>query len=193
MKITASIIPGRIPAINSLAIESSIVTPYIINIIDGGINNPRVPEPAKLPRRIFSGYFLFLNSGIDILPTVATVAAEDPEIAANNPQPTTLTWINPPGNFDNHGDRPLNKFSESFVLNNISPIQTNNGNAVKVHDELVPQMVVAIASPTGLVVKSIMPIAETAIILRATQTPDPSKNNSREIKKIVKNTSFITI
>ena len=88
---------------------------------------------------------------------------------------------------------PLNKFSESFVLNNISPIQTNNGNAVKVHDELVPQMVVAIASPTGLVVKSIMPIAETAIILKATQTPDPSKNNSREIKKIVKNTSFITI
>jgi len=38
-----------------------------------------------------------------------------------------------------------------------------------------------------------MPIAETAIILKATQTPDPSKNNSREIKKIVKKTSFIAI
>ena len=54
-------------------------------------------------------------------------------------------------------------------------------------------MVVAIASPTGLVVKSIIPTAETAIILKATQTPDPSKNNNKEIKKIVKNTSFITI
>ena len=84
-----------------------------------------------------------------------------------------------------HGDRPLNKFSESLVLNNISPIQTNNGNAVKVQDELVPHIVVAIASPTGLVVKSIIPIAETAIMLKATQTPDPSKNNNKEIKKIV--------
>ena len=47
----------------------------------------------------FSGYFLFLNSGIDIFPTVATVAAEDPEIAANKAHPTTFTWISPPGNF----------------------------------------------------------------------------------------------
>ena len=162
-------------------------------MIEGGINNPRVPDPAKLPSKIFSGYFLFLSSGIHILPTVATVAAEEPEIAANSPQPTTLTWINPPGSFDSHGDKPLNKFSESLVLNKISPIQTNNGNAVKVQDELVPHIVVAIASPTGLVVKSIIPIAETAIILKATQTPDPSKNNNKEIKKIVKNISFIVI
>ena len=49
------------------------------------------------------------------------------------------------------------------------------------------------ASPTGLVVKSIIPIAETAIMLKATQTPDPSKNNNKEIKKIVKNISFISI
>jgi len=28
---------------------------------------------------------------MDIFPTVATVAAEEPEIAANNAQPTTLT------------------------------------------------------------------------------------------------------
>ena len=52
----------------------------MIKIIDGGINNPKVPEPARLPNKIFSGYFLFLNSGIDILPTVATVAADEPDI-----------------------------------------------------------------------------------------------------------------
>ena len=161
--------------------------------MDGGINNPKVPEPAKLPRSIFSGYFLFLNSGIDIFPTVATVAAEDPEMAANKPQPTTLTWINPPGNLANQGDRPLKRFSESLVLNNISPIQTNNGNAVNVQDELVPHIVVAIASPTGLVVNNIMPIAETAIMLKATQTPVPNKNKSKDIKKKVKNISFIMI
>ena len=63
----------------------------MIKIIDGGINNPKVPEPARLPSKIFSGYFLFLSSGIDIFPTVATVAAEDPEIAANKAHPTTFT------------------------------------------------------------------------------------------------------
>jgi hypothetical protein len=57
----------------------------------------------------------------------------------------------------------------------------------------VPHIVVAIASPTGLVVKSIIPIAETAIMLKATHTPDPSKNNNKEIKKIVKNISFIIV
>ena len=163
----------------------------MINIIEGGINSPKVPDPAKLPNNNFSGYFLFLNSGIDIFPTVATVAAEDPEIAANNAQPTTFTCINPPGSFDSHEDNPLNKFSDNLVLNNISPIQTNRGNAVKVQDELVPHIVVAIASPTGLVVNKSIPTADTAIMLKATQTPDPSKNKSKEMKKIVKYISFI--
>ena len=63
----------------------------MIKIIEGGINSPKVPDPAKLPSSIFSGYFLFLSSGIDIFPTVATVAADDPEIAAKRAHPTTLT------------------------------------------------------------------------------------------------------
>tara|TARA_A100000164_G_C21681931_1_gene664758 strand:- start:140 stop:607 length:468 start_codon:yes stop_codon:yes gene_type:complete len=155
-------------------------------MIDGGINNPKVPEPAKLPNNNFSGYLRCLNSGMDILPTVATVAAEDPDIAANKAQPTTFTWINPPGNFANHGDRPLKRFSDNFVLNNISPIHTKRGSAVKVQEELMPHIVVAIASPTGLVVNNIIPMADTDIMLNATQTPEPNKNNNNEIKKIVK-------
>ena len=160
-------------------------------MIDGGINNPKVPDPAKLPNNNFSGYFLFLNSGIDIFPTVATVAAEDPDIAANNVHPTTFTCTNPPGNFDSHGDKPLNKFSDNFVLNKISPIQTKSGNAVNVQDELVPHIVVAIASPAGLDVNSIIPTAETATILKATHTPEPNKNNNKEIKNIVRYISVI--
>jgi hypothetical protein len=112
-----------------------------------------------------------------------------PEIAANNAQPTTFTCIKPPGNRDNQGASPVNKFSDNFVLNNISPIHTNNGKAVKVHEELVPHIVVAIASPTGLVVNINIPIDETPIILIATQTPDPRKNNRIDTKKIVKNNS----
>ena len=163
----------------------------MISIIDGGINNPKVPEPAKLPNNSFSGYFLFLNSGIDIFPTVATVAAEDPDIAANKAHPTTFTCTKPPGNFDNQGDKPLNKFSDNLVLNKISPIQTKSGSAVNVQEELVPHIVVAIASPTGLVVNSSIPIAETAIMLKPTQTPEPSKNSNKEIKNIVKYISVI--
>ena len=125
------------------------------------------------------------------MPTVATVAAEEPEIAANKAQPTTFTCIKTPGNFWIQGDKPLNKFSESFVRNRISPIQTNNGKAVSVHEEDVPQMVVAIASPTGLEVNYIIPIAETPIMLNATQIPEPKKNNKTLIKKIVKNISVI--
>ena len=159
--------------------------------MDGGISNPKVPDPAKLPNSNFSGYFLFLNSGIDIFPTVATVAAEEPDIAANNAHPTTFTCTNPPGSFDSHGDKPLNKFSDNLVLNKISPIQTKSGRAVNVQDELVPHIVVAIASPTGLVVNNNIPTAETAIMLKATQTPEPSRNNNKEIKNIVKYISVI--
>jgi hypothetical protein len=119
------------------------------------------------------------------------VAAEEPDIAANSAHPTTFTCTSPPGNFDNHGDKPLNKFSDNFVLNNISPIQTNSGRAVNVQEELVPHIVVAIASPTGRLVKSSIPIAETAIMLKATQTPEPNKNNNKEIKNIVKYISVI--
>ena len=53
------------------------------------------PWMQKLPGGLIHvnvvGYFLFLSSGIDILPTVATVAAEEPEIAAKSAQPTTFT------------------------------------------------------------------------------------------------------
>ena len=85
----------------------------------------------------------------------------------------------------------MNKFSDSFVLNKISPIHTNKGKAVSVQEDEVPQIVVAIASPTGLEVNNIIPIAETPIILRATQIPEPKKNNKTLIKNIVKSISVI--
>ena len=88
-------------------------------------------------------------------------------------------------------DKNLNKFSDNLVLNKISPIQTKSGKAVKVHEDDVPHIVVAIASPTGLEVNNIIPTADTPIILSATQIPDPKKNNKTLIKKIVKRISAI--
>ena len=66
-------------------------------VIDGGINNPKVPAPANVPATILSGYPRRLSSGMVILPTVSNVAAEDPEIAENAVQPTTFTCNSPPG------------------------------------------------------------------------------------------------
>ena len=80
-----------------------------------------------------------------------------------------------------------------MVLNNISPIQTNNGKAVKVHDEDVPQIVVAIASPTGLDVNKVIAIVETPIILNATQTPVLRNSRRVEIKNTLRSISVIII
>ena len=113
------------------------------------------------------------------------------DIAANKAHPTIFTWIKPPGNFCIHGESPLNKFSDSLVLNKISPIQTKSGKAVKVHEDEVPQIVVAIASPTGLDVNKVIAIDETPIILNATQTPVLKNNKSTEIKKTLKKISVI--
>ena len=72
-----------------------------------------------------------------------------------------LTCIKPPGNYDTQGDNPLNKFSESLVLNKISPIQTKRGRAVKAQEDAILHIVVAIASPTGLDVNINISIVET--------------------------------
>ena len=155
----------------------------MISVMEGGISKPRVPAPAKVPIIIFSGYCRERSSGIDILPTVATVAADEPEIAAKTVQPAILTCSSPPGNLYSNGARPRNRFSDNRVRNSISPIQMNNGKAVKVQLDAEPHIVVAIASPTGRLVNSIIPIAATPIRLTATQTPVP-RNRNRIVRKI---------
>ena len=66
----------------------------------GELKDPMSPLQLEFLIKTFLDNF-FLSSGIDILPTVATVAADDPDIAANIAQPKMLTCIKPPGNFDN--------------------------------------------------------------------------------------------
>ena len=78
------------PAKNNFVIDSLIVTPYTINVKDGGIIRPKVAAPAKVPIIIGSGYLRFRSSGIDIFPTVVSVAAEYPDTAAKTVQPTIL-------------------------------------------------------------------------------------------------------
>ncbi len=62
-----------------------------------------------------SGYSRARSSGMDILPTVVSVAADEPETAAKTVQPTMLVWTRPPGRRAIQGERPLNMSSESLV------------------------------------------------------------------------------
>ena len=80
----------------------------------------------------------------------------------------------------------MNKFSDNFVLNKISPIHTKSGKAVRDQDDPMLHIVVAIASPTGLEVNIIIPIVETPIMLTPTHTPDPRNINKTLIKNIVR-------
>ncbi len=75
--------------------------------------------------------------------------------------------------------------SDSRVRNRISPIHTNSGNAVSVHDDEVPQMVTAIASPAGREEKSSMPIQATPASASPIHTPLPSSTNSVTISSVV--------
>ena len=88
MNIAAKTNPGTIPAKKSFVMLSLMVTPYTISVSDGGIIQPRVAAPASVPIIIGSGYFRFRSSGMDIFPTVVSVAADEPDTAANTVQPT---------------------------------------------------------------------------------------------------------
>ncbi len=127
---------------------------------------------------MFSGYSRFRSSGIDIFPTVVSVAADEPDTAAKTVQATILVCTSPPGNGAIQGDNPLNISSDNRVRKSISPIQMNSGNAVKVQDEDDVQIVVIMASPGGLDVKSSMPTKATPIKASPTHTPDPNRRNN---------------
>src|SRR3546814_8317760 len=62
-------------------------------------------------------------------PTVAVVAADEPDTAANIVQPSTLTCSSLPGSAALHGASPLNSDSDSLVRNRISAIRMNSGSA----------------------------------------------------------------
>jgi len=98
-------------------------------MIEGGIYNPNVADPASVHKINDSGYPRLVNSGTDIRPIVAAVAADDPDTAAKIAHPKTLTCNNRPGARPSHGAKPENMSWLSRDLNRISPIKINNGKA----------------------------------------------------------------
>src|SRR4030042_2780527 len=102
IKMAAVIIPGKIPAIKSFPIDCSVIIPYIIIGILGGINIPKVPEAAIHPVANL-GLYLYLNiSGKAILPMVAAVTGLEPHIAPKAAQAATVAMASPPLSRHNH-------------------------------------------------------------------------------------------
>ena len=77
----AIITPGIIPAINKSLTDSPVVVPYIINGILGGIITPNPPATATIAVANFLSYPSSHKNGIVILPTAATVAGAEPDMA----------------------------------------------------------------------------------------------------------------
>src|SRR5206468_6454791 len=121
---------------------------------------------------------------------VAQVAADEPDTAAKMVQPIMLVCSSLPGTRSSHGANPLNMSSDKRVRNRISPIHTNNGSAVSVHDEALPQMVTAMASPAGRDENSSMPIQATPASERPIHTPLPSNPKRATINSAVINSSM---
>src|SRR5690606_25000692 len=116
-----------------------------------------------------------------ILPTVAQVAAEEPETEAKMVQPITLVCKRRPGRALTQGARPRNMLSDRFVRYRISPIQTNSGRAVSVQLLAEPQMVMAMASPAARAVKNSRPNQAPPASGRPTHTPPLSSASSTTV------------
>ncbi len=160
-------------------------------MIEGGIRSPSVPAPASVPIVMSSGYPRRASSGSVILPIVAHVAAELPDTAAKIVQPMMFVCSSRPGTRSSHGARPRNMSSDNRVRKRISPIHTKSGSAVRVHDDALPQIVTAIASPAaGCFEKNSIPIHATPVSASPIQTPLPSSANSARTRSSVTTASM---
>jgi len=118
------------------------------------------------------------SSGIDILPTVVSVAADEPDTAAKTVHPMILVCTNPPGSFASHGLSPLNMSWDNRVRNRISPIQMNIGRAVRVQLDDALHSSVAMRSPVEPdAANSSIPTKATPTSASPTQTPVPRSAN----------------
>jgi len=89
--------PGMIPPAKRAPTEVWAREPKTMRDILGGMRIPSVPPAARDPRESFESYPLFSRAGMAMVPMVAAVAGEEPQMAAKREQLTTFEWSNPPG------------------------------------------------------------------------------------------------
>src|SRR6056297_794082 len=117
-------------------------------------------------------------------PTVAVVAADEPETAAKSAQPKILACKSRPGSRVVSGASPENMSDDRRERNRISPIQINIGSAVRSQILSAPHTLVAKTSSTGA--DEAMSIAASPTAMSANPTHSPS---ARQPKRIATRTS----
>ena len=113
-----------------------------------------------------------------IRPTVAVVAAEEPEIAANIVQPSTLTWRSLPGSRVVHGASPVKREAERREWNRISAIRMKSGSAMSSGVVVTFQVSCARSFSIGMLRKMPRPTRPGAKSASPTHTPSPSPRAS---------------
>src|SRR5690554_4065011 len=111
IKLPAIIRPGIIPARNRSTMDSSVITPYTIIGIDGGISMPSVPPAAIKPNTKGRWYPRSVISLMATLPMVAAVATDDPEIAEKIVHEAKVAIPKQPGKCPTEECTELNKSS----------------------------------------------------------------------------------
>ena len=97
--------------------------------MEGGIRMPSVPPAASSPSTNFFGYPRAVISGTAMVPIVAAVATDEPEIAANRPQEMMVATPRPPGQWPTHDCAAANNCWPAPHLSRMFDISRNSGMA----------------------------------------------------------------
>ncbi len=93
---TVRMMPGKIPAMNNLPIDDSVIAPYTTITSDGGIRIPSVPELHMTPAAKVRVYPDATMPTIITLPTATTVAGAEPDTAAKKALASNAAMASPP-------------------------------------------------------------------------------------------------
>ena len=122
--------PGRMPARNSRGTDCSATIPYRISARLGGMTIPMVPDAPMTPKANDRGYPFSIIAGSRIVPIASAVATDDPQIAANSVQATTVTSPSEPRTPPSHAaDTSTSAFATPPWRMNAAAI-TNSGSDI---------------------------------------------------------------
>ena len=113
---------------------SPVARQYTTIGIEGGMRMPSEPAAVTIPTENFSSYFAFIRAGIMIEPIAATVAGDDPEIAAKNAHAAVAAIARPPGSRPKKSVATRISFFERPPAVMMLPERTKSGIAISANE-----------------------------------------------------------